>query len=156
MDIAYRIGLKKDESPRFCVYYHHPNSATERDSYPIPKMDVCIDSLAEAQVLSILRAKSMYWQIEMDENDIEKTVFVTHHGLFKYTRMAFGLKSAPATFQCATNVILALVKWQHPFVYIDDIISFSKIPRRLHKAYRRSATLINESRCHNQAKKFHF
>lgn len=45
-------------------------------------------------MFSTLDANSWLWQIEMDERDIDKT-FQAHHGLYKYKRMPFGLKSAP-------------------------------------------------------------
>lgn len=39
---------KKDGILRFCVNYRRLNAVTERDSYPIPTMDECIESLGEA------------------------------------------------------------------------------------------------------------
>lgn len=77
-------------------------------------------------MFSMLDLNSGYWLIEMDNKDLNKTVFVTQHGLLKYFWMPFGLKNVPATFQRATEVILVSVKLQHAFVYIHDVIIFSK------------------------------
>ena len=66
-----------------------------------------------------------YWQIEMDEASKDLTSFVSHHGLFRYKRMPFGLKNAPYTFQRAMDIILAPAKWQFAIVYLDDIIILS-------------------------------
>ena len=41
---------KKDGLLRFCVDYRRLNAVTVRDSYPIPWMHECIDSLGDAQV----------------------------------------------------------------------------------------------------------
>lgn len=38
---------------------------------------------------------SAYWQIEMDENDIQKTTFYTLRECYEFMRMLFGLVTAP-------------------------------------------------------------
>ena len=45
---------KKDGAPRFCIEYRHLNAVTLRDSYPIQRMDECIDNLGEAAIFSTL------------------------------------------------------------------------------------------------------
>ena len=119
---------KKDGSLRFCIDYRRLNTLTIRDSYPIPRMDECIDSLGDATVFSTLDANAGYWQIPLHENDKQKTAFTTHQGLYQFTRMPFGLTNAPATFQRALDIILSPVKGQYCLVYIDDTIIFSKSP----------------------------
>lgn len=79
-------------------------------------MDVCSDSMGDAQIFSALDSNSGYWQIRMDDKDIYKVTFVTHHGLFRYTRMLFELKNAPATFQGAVDVILVSVERQQAYI----------------------------------------
>ena len=88
-------------------------------------MDECIDSLGDAQVFSTLDCNAGYWQIEIEEEDKDKTAFVTHHELFRFKRMSFGLRNAPSTFQRTIDIILATAKWQYAIVYLDDIIIFS-------------------------------
>ena len=42
----------------------------------------------------------LHWtlsQVEVDKASQEKTAFVTHHGLFVFEKMPFGLCNAPAT-----------------------------------------------------------
>ena len=62
----------------------------------------------------------------MSDEDKDKTAFTSHLGTYRYTRMPFGLKNGPATFQRALDIILSGVKWQICLVYIDDVIVFSK------------------------------
>ena len=119
---------KKDGALRFCVDYRRLNAITVRDSYPIPRMDECMDSLGTAKTFSTLDANSGYWQVEIDPKDRDKTAFTSHHGLYRFIRMPFGLKNAPATFQRAIDVILSSVKWQFALVYLDDIVIFSPKP----------------------------
>ena len=44
----------KDGTLRFCVDYRLLNVVTKKDSYPVPRMDECIDSLGEATIFSTL------------------------------------------------------------------------------------------------------
>lgn len=62
----------------------------------------------------------------MDERSKDLTTFTSHFGLFRFLRMPFGLKNAPATFQRVMNIILSSVHWQFALVYLDDVIVFSK------------------------------
>jgi len=45
---------KPDGSPRFCIDYLQLKERTVRDSYPLPRMDDCFDSLGDAQLFSTL------------------------------------------------------------------------------------------------------
>jgi len=57
---------KPEGSPRFCVDYRRLNDVTVKDTYPLPRMDDCIDFLGEASVFSMLDSNSGYWQIPGD------------------------------------------------------------------------------------------
>jgi RNase H-like domain found in reverse transcriptase/Reverse transcriptase (RNA-dependent DNA polymerase)/Integrase zinc binding domain/Integrase core domain/Chromo (CHRromatin Organisation MOdifier) domain len=116
---------KPDGSLRFCVDYRKLNAVTEKDVYPLPRIDDCLDSLGEAKVFSTLDANSGYWQIRVDPKDREKTSFICHAGTFQFRRMPFGLVNAPATFQRAMDVILSPVKWKSCLIYLDDVIVYS-------------------------------
>lgn len=58
---------KKDGLFRFCVDYSKSNNLTHRNSYPILRMDECIDSFGKATSFSILDANSGYYQVEIGE-----------------------------------------------------------------------------------------
>lgn len=92
--IAYRNG-----KPRFCVDYRKLNAVTMCDEFPIPCQSEILTSLSGAKVLSSLDTLSGFTQLEMAEEDAEKTAFRTHRGLFQFKRMPFGLTNGPPTFQ---------------------------------------------------------
>jgi transposase InsO family protein len=117
---------KPDGSLRFCIDYRRLNALTVRDSYPLPRMDDCLDSLATANIFSTLDANSGYWQLNVAEADRDKTAFTSHRGTYRFKRMPFGLINAPATFQRAMDVLLSRVLWKTAIVYLDDVIVFSK------------------------------
>jgi Reverse transcriptase (RNA-dependent DNA polymerase) len=116
---------KHDGSLRFCIDYRKLNAITVRDTYPLPRMDECIDSLGDAVVFSTLDCNSGYWQIPLDEADRDKTTFSSHAGTFRFLRIPFGFRNAPATFQRAFDIILSVLKWRTSLVYLDDIIIYS-------------------------------
>lgn len=74
---------------------------------PLPQIDNCMNYLGDAAVLSTLECSSSCWQIPVVERDKDKTTFTTNHGTSWYTRMLFGLKNAPAAFQCAIDIVVS-------------------------------------------------
>ena len=88
---------------RMCVDFADLNKACPKDSYPLPRADVLVDSTAQHQLLSFINAFLGYNQIRMDEVDQEKTSFVTSQGLFCYKVMSFGLKNAGTAYQRLMN-----------------------------------------------------
>ena len=90
-----------------CVDFTNLNKACPKNSYPLLRVDVLVDSTAQHQLLSFMDAFSGYNQIRMHEIDQEKTSFVTSQGLFCYKVMSFGLKNAGATYQRLMNKMFA-------------------------------------------------
>ena len=62
----------------------------------------------------------------MDEDDQEKTSFVTNQGLYCYKVMPFGLKNAGATYQRLVNRMFSYQIGRNVEVYIDDMLVKSK------------------------------
>ena len=59
-----------------CIDFTDLNKACPKDIYPLPQVDVLIDSTAQHQLLSLMDVFSGYNQIKMDEANQEKTPFV--------------------------------------------------------------------------------
>jgi hypothetical protein len=80
-----------------------------------------LEKVAQARYISTLDITKGYWQIPLNENSIPKSAFITSQGLFEFTVMPFGMKTAPATFQrMMKHKVLNRLK---SFVdaYIDDV-----------------------------------
>lgn len=89
-------------------------------------MDKCIDSLDKAAIFSTLEEDdSEYWQVEIDKADYDESAFTSHHRLYRFIRMPFGLRIATGTYQRTMEVKLFVVKWQIALVDLDDIVIFS-------------------------------
>ena len=136
---------KKDGTKRFCVDYRRLNAVTKPDAYPLPRIDECIDSLGEAMIFTTLDANAGYWQIAVAPEDRDKTTFTCHSGTYRYTRMPFGLRNAPATFQRALDIILSGVRWQTCLIYLDDVIVFSKTAQQHVKDVDLVLTLLRQA-----------
>ena len=69
-----------------------------KDRDPLLRIDTLVDSTARHELLSFMDAFSGYNQIKINEDDQERTSFVTSQKLFCYKVMSFGLKNAGATY----------------------------------------------------------
>ena len=63
-----------------------------------------------------------YYQILIDEEDAEKTTFITPWGVYHYRVMQFGLKNASTTYMKAMTTIFHYMIHKKIEVYVDDVI----------------------------------
>ena len=117
---------KKTGDLRFCVDYRTLNQITVNDSHPLPLISDLLDSVKDAKYFSVLDLCSGYWQIPVAQEDRAKTAFGMQNGLYEFSRMPFGLKTAPATFQHQMEVILAGLTFEICLCYLDDVIVFGQ------------------------------
>lgn len=126
---AHLVPKKMDASGivkyRMVIDYRRLNDITIDDKYPLPNIADLFDKLGKSTYFTTLDLASGYHQIEINDADRQKTAFSTEFGHFEYSRMPFGLKTAPATFQRAMDNILRGLQGIHCLVYLDDIIIFS-------------------------------
>jgi putative transposase len=90
---------KPDGLSRWCVDWRGLNAVTVKDSYPMPRVDDCLEALEGAKWFCSMDLQHGYWQIPLCREDWQKMVFTTHMGLFEFTRTPMGVSNAPATFQ---------------------------------------------------------
>ena len=118
---------KKNKDWRLCVDYRKLNDLTIKDSYSLPLIDDILSLAGDnIKILSTIDLYSGYHQIPMDTADKDKTAFTTMFGNYNFRVMPFGLCNAPATFQREMNRIFFDLIGDCMFVYIDDLIIFSK------------------------------
>lgn len=117
---------KKDKSLRPCIDFRRLNSITVKNKYPLPLLSSAFELLQEATVFSKLELRNAYHLVRIRRGHEWKTAFNTHLGHFEYVVMPFGLTNSPAVFQALVNDILKDFINRCAFVYVDDILIFSK------------------------------
>ena len=116
------IVKKANGKWRMCVDFTNLNQACPKDSFLLPRIDQLVDSTAEHKLLTFMDTFSGYNQIQMTEEDQEKTAFVTSQGLYCYRVMPFGLKNAGATYQRLVNQMFKKKIGRNVEVYVDDML----------------------------------
>ncbi|KAJ7991327.1 hypothetical protein DPEC_G00296170 [Dallia pectoralis] len=114
------IARKKSGELRVCVDLRQVNKAVVPDKYPLPTTEELTTHFYGSRVFSKLDLRQGYLQIPLQPESRNLTAFITHTGLYRYTRMPFGLSSAPSCFQKIMSTILA--SCPGTVAYLDDIV----------------------------------
>ncbi|KAL6326188.1 hypothetical protein AAG906_001583 [Vitis piasezkii] len=126
-----------------------------KDHFPLPFIDQVLERVSGHPFYSFLDGYSGYFQIEIDVEDQEKTIFTCPFGTYAYRRMPFGLCNAPATFQRYMLSIFNDMVEQIMEVFMDDIIVYGgtfeecliNLEAVLHRCIEKDLVL-NWEKCH--------
>lgn len=112
---------KSDGSVRPCGDFKSTVNPMLKDVAPPQiNMDDILCDLAGNKFFSNLDFAQAYNQMAIDEKSRELLTLVTHRGLVQYTRLPFGIKTAPSLWQRAVERVLGDIKGIH--IYYDDIL----------------------------------
>ena len=112
---------KKNGALRICGDYRMMvNQALVVDQHPLPTPDELFGALTGGKQFSKLDLSMAYQQMVLDVESRQFLTINTHRGLFRYTRLPFGVSSAPAIFQQTMDAILQDLP--HVICFIDDIL----------------------------------
>ena len=146
---------KKNGEWRFCIDYRRLNSITVKDCHPLPRVDDTLDALAGSLWFSTLDFSNGYWQVEVAEEDREKTAFTTGRGLYQWRSMPMGLTNPPATFQRMMELVLRGLPWHVCMVYLDDVLIYSPTfedhlssLREVFSRIQTAGLKLNPKKCH--------
>jgi len=146
---------------RLCVDMRRANEAVIRVRHPMPTFDELLLEMNGSTVFSKLDLKMGYHQLLLKPESREITTFATHHGVWRYKRLMFGISSAPETYQ---NVIQQTLSCLPGVVNMsDDIVVHAATKAehdvRLNKVFQRlqeSGLTLNKEKCIFSANEIEF
>lgn len=71
------LVTKSDGSARFCTDYRKVNLVTAPDSFPLPRIEDCVDNLGSTKFVSKLDLLKGYWQVPLMARASDISAFVT-------------------------------------------------------------------------------
>jgi hypothetical protein len=80
--------------------------ALQRKTFPLPRIDDTLDTLAEARWFSALYMRSDYWHLVLHPDDKENTAFSINQGLWQAMFIPSGLCNTSAMFEQLMETIL--------------------------------------------------
>ena len=83
-------------------------------------MEDLFAGLAKGKTFSTIDLKQAYLQMRLNAHSQKYLVINTHRGLFRYTRLPYGVNAAPGIFQRTMEQMLRDIPGV--VVYIDDIL----------------------------------
>ncbi|GKA28120.1 reverse transcriptase domain-containing protein [Tanacetum coccineum] len=147
---------KHDESWRTCVDFKDLNKTCPKDGYPLQEIDWKVESQFGFPFKCFLDEYKGYHQIQMAEEDEEKTAFITSQRIFCYTKMPFGLRNAGATYQCLVNKAFHKQIGRNLKVYVDDLVIKSRTEDEIVRNIKETFKTLREINMKLNPKKYTF
>ena len=118
------VIVVKPNKLRICIDPRDLNEAIRREHFPMTTIEDVFADMPQAKVVSVLDATSGYWQVKLDEASSKLCTFNTSFGRYRFTRLPFGIKSAPEVFQAHMSELFADVEGVKVIVY--DLLVWGK------------------------------
>ena len=84
---------------QICIDPRDLNRAIKREYYPMQTIEEVVSRMPNAEIFSVLDARSGFWQVELDHESAKLCTFNTPFGRYMFKRLPFGLSSAQDAFQ---------------------------------------------------------
>ena len=108
------------------------NAALKDYHSPLHSPEEVFNKLTGGKVFSKIDLSEAYLQIPVEENSSKLLSINAHGGLYKFDRLVFGIKVAPAIFQQVMNTMLG--GFDFTFAYLDDVVISGKT-KELHREH---------------------
>ena len=118
------VAVVKSNKIRICIDPRDLNKAIQREYFPMMAIEEVVAGMPQAKVFSVLDATSGYWQVKLDEASSKLCTFNTPYGRYRFTRLPFGIKSAPEVFQHRMSELFEDVEGVKAIV--DDLLIWGK------------------------------
>jgi hypothetical protein len=135
---------------RLCGDYKKLNEKLLCPPVVMPTREDVSVAVAGCTVFSKIDMRQAYHQLKLTDDCKDLTTLITPFGLYRYTRLPFGVSPAPAKFQAFMMSRLAGI--EHCVVMLDDVLIGAKdlasLQRRTADVRQRLSDLeVNEDKC---------
>ncbi|CAM9394624.1 unnamed protein product, partial [Sphacelaria rigidula] len=98
-----------------------------RKTWPLPNIDICLDSVGGAKCITVIDVMSTYWQISVAEKDTAKTAFIMGRAKYVFRLLPLGVLCAPWIFRHTMAMALSHKGPDNiTLCYINDLKSLER------------------------------
>ena len=116
---------KPDGGVRLCGDYKSTvNPQLQVAQHPLPNIQDMLAALGVCRVFSKIDLRTAFQQLEMDDQSRDYCTVNTHLGLFRPTRLPYGIASSPAIWQRTMDKVFNAMPGV--FCFVDDILIAGK------------------------------
>ena len=119
-------------NPGMRRFFHRIKCCTQGLPLSTPQPRRGFNKLNGGKVFSKIDLSEAYFQIPGVKNSSKPLCINTHRELYKFDRLVFGIKVAPAIFQQVMDTMLG--GFDFTFAYLEDIVISSKT-KELHREH---------------------
>ena len=116
------FARKPNGTLRFYIDYRRLNALTEKDRYPLLRIDEVLRLVLGFKILSKIDIHQAFHAVEIEEKSRPVTTFHTTFCAWQWNIIPFGLSNTPSTWQRVINYILFEGLGSFCYAYMDDII----------------------------------
>lgn len=128
---------------RLVVNMRSPNKAIKREYFRLPLLDEIKIKLHGSRFFTKLDLSNAFYHLELAKESRDLTTFLTEGGMYRFTRLMFGVNCAPEIFQREMCRLLENV--ENVIVYIDDILIFADSLEALRKTTAKVLQILREN-----------
>lgn len=128
---------------RLVVNMRAPNKAIKREYFRLPVIDELKLKLHGSKYYSKLDLSNAFYHLELHNQSRDLTTFLTENGMYRFTRLMFGVNCAPEIFQREMCRLLEGI--DNVIVYIDDILIFANTLEELRATTARVLKILREN-----------
>lgn len=153
---------KSNGEKRTCINYKPINAVTKEWDWPLPKIRDIRHQIRDGIWFTRLDLKEAFHRIPVHPASRPLTAFQTPWGAYQFTRMPFGLCTAPATYQRFLDWVLHGLK-ERAINYVDDILVWGRTRRevilhetRIRRRLEANCVQVNEAKSVSAVKQVDF
>lgn len=136
--------------------YKKINEIIMDDKYPLPRIDAILETLEVASFYSQMDINQAFFQQPIAPEHRDYTSFITHKGLYRYTRLPQGMKTSPNAFQRSMNRVFAGLLYHGVVLYIDDLVAYGDTFESQLKSLEETFERLRAARLKLKTSKCHF